>query len=232
MKEKLPKINSVTKSVISILIGIAIDKGFLKGVTQPISDFFPDMKEEKKGITIEHLLTMSPGLDWPEFSTWGGRAMPMMNNKDWVKFILERKMIEKPGENMYYNSGASHLLSAILQMATGQKVTEFAEKYLFHPLGIKEYDWYSDSKGIVIGGFGLSLKSEDMLKIGKLMLQGGYWEGRTILSESWIGTSTSPKFLPYFKFGSYGYHWWVLEDENSNKIIPSLQWVMVDSISL
>lgn len=177
MKEKLHKINSVTKSVISILIGIAIDKGFLKGVTQPISDFFPDMKEEKKGITIEHLLTMSPGLDWPEFSTWGGRAMPMMNSKDWVKFILERKMIEKPGENMYYNSGASHLLSAILQMATGQKVTEFAEKYLFHPLGIKEYDWYSDSKGIVIGGFGLSLKSEDMLKIGKLMLQDGTGRG-------------------------------------------------------
>jgi CubicO group peptidase (beta-lactamase class C family) len=214
LKEKLHKVNSVTKSVTSILIGIAIDKGFLKGVTQPISDFFPDMKEEKKGITIEHLLTMTPGLDWPEFSTWGGRTMPMINSKDWVKFILERKMIEEPGENMYYNSGASHLLSAILQKATGQKATDFAETYLFHPLGIKEYDWYSDSKGIVIGGFGLSLKAEDMLKIGKFMLQRGCWEGKAILNESWIETSTSPKFATNYKYGFYGYHWWVLENEN------------------
>jgi CubicO group peptidase (beta-lactamase class C family) len=214
LKEKLHKVNSVTKSVISILTGIAIDKGYIKGVAQPISDFLPDMEEEKKRITIEHLLTMTPGLDWPEFSTWGGRPMPMINSKNWVKFILERKMIEEPGENMYYNSGASHLLGAILQKATGQKATEFAEKYLFNPLGMKEYDWYSDSKGIVIGGFGLSLKAEDMLKIGKLMLQGGYWEGKSILSKSWIETSTSRKIDTYYKFGSYGYHWWVLENEN------------------
>jgi CubicO group peptidase (beta-lactamase class C family) len=217
LKEKLHKVNSVTKSVISILMGIAIDKGLIKGVTQPISDFFPDMKEDKQGITIEHLLTMTSGFDWPEFSSWGGRPMPMINSKDWVKFILDRKMVEDPGENMYYNSGASHLLSAILQKATGQKVTEFAEKHLFHPLGIKEYDWYSDSKGIVIGGFGLSLKAEDMLKIGKLMLDKGKWKDRLILSESWVEASTSPRYLTYRGFGFYGYHWWVLKDENKCK---------------
>jgi CubicO group peptidase (beta-lactamase class C family) len=217
LKEKVHKVNSVTKSVMSILIGIAIDKGYINGVSQSISDFFPNMEESKRRITIEHLLTMTPGLDWPEFSTWGGRPMPMINSKDWVKFISERKMIEEPGENMYYNSGASHLLSAILQKATGQKATEFAENYLFHPLGIKEYDWYSDSKGIVIGGFGLSLKAEDMLKIGKFMLQGGYWENKAILSKSWIETSTSPKIATNYKFGFYGYHWWVLENENKKQ---------------
>jgi len=214
MKDKQHKVNSVTKSVLSILVGIAIDRGVLKGVHQPIADFFPNLTDWQKQLTLEHLLTMTPGFDWPEFSSWGGRPMPMINSRDWVQFILERSMVEDPGESMHYNSGCSHLLSAILQKAAGMPLTEYAEAYLFNPLGIKYYTWYSDAKGIVIGGFGLSLKAEDMLKIGKLMLQEGTWNGHKVVSKDWVMESTIPRFHTYNKIGSYGYHWWILTNEN------------------
>jgi CubicO group peptidase (beta-lactamase class C family) len=214
MKDKQHKVNSVTKSVLSILVGIAIDRGVLKGVHQPIADFFPNLTDWQKQLTLEHLLTMTPGFDWPEFSSWGGRPMPMINSRDWVQFILERSMVEDPGESMHYNSGCSHLLSTILQKAAGMSLTEYAEAYLFNPLGIKYYTWYSDAKGIVIGGFGLSLKAEDMLKIGKLMLQEGTWNGHKVVSKDWVMESTIPRFHTYNKIGSYGYHWWILTNEN------------------
>jgi CubicO group peptidase (beta-lactamase class C family) len=218
-KQKLHKVNSVTKSVLSILIGIAIDQGKINCVKQPIADFFECLEESKKAITVEHLLTMTPGFDWPEFTSWGGRPMPMINSKDWVKFVLEREMIEEPGVNMHYNSGASHLLSAILQKAAGEPLTNFAEKYLFQPLQIKNYSWHSDSKGIAIGGFGLSLNPFDLLKIGKLMLSNGKWETKRIVSEEWIQKSTAPKYTgPYF--GMYGYHWWILSDEDHAPVSP------------
>jgi CubicO group peptidase (beta-lactamase class C family) len=226
MKGKQHKVNSVTKSILSILTGIAIEKGFLEGVHQQIGDFFPNLSEQQKDLTIEHLLTMSPGLNWPEFGSWGGRPMPMINSKDWVKFILERPIVEPPGKTMYYNSGCSHLLSAIIQDATGQSLTELADAYLFGSLGIKEYTWYSDAKGIVIGGFGLSLKAEDMLKIGRLMLQDGKWKGKEVVSTHWIKESSAPRFHTYHKIGSYGYHWWVLTDDNKEPAHPSAYFAM------
>ncbi|MFE8699666.1 serine hydrolase domain-containing protein [Cytobacillus sp. FJAT-54145] len=226
LREKEHKINSVTKSVVAILIGIAIDKGIVKGVYQPISDFFPNIDMNKRSITIEHLLTMSMGIDWPEFSTWGGRPMPMINSKDWVRFVLDRKMAEKPGENMYYNSGASHLLAAIIQEASGVSLIQFAENHLFKPLSIEKYMWYSDSKGIGIGGFGLSLKPEDMLKLGQLMLNKGKLGEKLIVSEAWVTAATTPHFLSQYKFGSYGYHWWILNDEKKQPYKPHIYYAM------
>jgi CubicO group peptidase (beta-lactamase class C family) len=226
MKDKQHKVNSVTKSVLAILIGIAIDRGELEGVHQPIADFFPDLTDGQKQLTLEHLLTMTPGFDWPEFTSWGGRPMPMINSRDWVRFILERPMVEAPGESMHYNSGCSHLLSAILQKAAGKTLTEYADSYLFKPLGIKDYTWYSDAKGIVIGGFGLSFKADDMLKIGQLMLQEGTRNGRMIVSKDWVKESTLPRFHTYNKIGSYGYHWWILTDENHQPAQPSAFFAM------
>ena len=224
-KQKLHKVNSVTKSVLSILIGIAIDQGKFKSVKQPISDFFECIEESKKAITVEHLLTMTPGFDWPEFTSWGGRPMPMINSKDWIKFVLDREMIEEPGVNMNYNSGASHLLSAILQKTAGEPLTSFAEKNLFQPLQIKDYSWHSDSKEIAIGGFGLSLNPFDLLKIGKLLLSNGKWEAKRIVSEDWIQESTAPRYIgPYF--GMYGYHWWILSDEDNAPVSPNAFFAM------
>jgi CubicO group peptidase (beta-lactamase class C family) len=226
MKDKQHKVNSVTKSVLSILVGIAIDRGDIKGVHQPIADFFPNLTDWQKQLTLEHLLTMTPGFDWPEFSSWGGRPMPMINSRDWVRFILERSIVEPPGESMHYNSGCSHLLSAILQKAAGMSLTEYAEAYLFNPLGIKDYTWYSDAKGIVIGGFGLSLKAENMLKLGQLMLQEGTWNGHKVVSKDWVMESTIPRFHTYNKIGSYGYHWWILTDDDHQPAQPPAYFAM------
>jgi len=114
MENKLFQLNSTTKSVISILIGIAIDKGLIKSVQTPIHEYFDIKDEDKRELTIEHLLTMTMGIEWGEFGPWGGRPFPMINSKDWIKFVLEKKMAKAPGAEMEYNSGASHLLSAIL----------------------------------------------------------------------------------------------------------------------
>jgi CubicO group peptidase (beta-lactamase class C family) len=226
MKDKQHKVNSVTKSVLSILVGIAIDRGDLEGVHQPIADFFSNLTDWQKQLTLEHLLTMTPGFDWPEFTSWGGRPMPMINSRDWVRFILERPMVEPSGESMHYNSGCSHMLSAILQKAAGMSLTEYAEAYLFNPLGIKDYTWYSDAKGIVIGGFGLSLKAEDLLKLGRLMLQEGTWNGHKLVSKDWVIESTIPRFHTYNKIGSYGYHWWILTDDDHQPAQPPAYFAM------
>jgi len=226
MTEKLYNINSITKSVLSILIGIAIDRGELEGTHIPISNYFPIISQDKKNITIEHLLTMSPGFEWGEFGKWGGKPTPMIDSEDWVDFILKREMEQNPGEKMYYNSGCSHLLSAILQKVTNEKTATYAEKVLFEPLNITNFRWFDDPKGISIGGFGLQLKSEDLLKIGELMLRKGKWQNNQIVSETWVTSSTTPKLHTYDDIGTYGYHWWILLDENRKVYNRSIYFAM------
>lgn len=226
MAEKLHKVNSVSKSVLSILIGIAIDQGAIIGIEQPIRDFFPNCPVDKQETTIEHLLTMTPGFDWPEFGDWGGRPFPMINSKDWVRFVLERSMQTTPGQHMAYNSGCSHLLSAIVQKATGTSLNHFAEQHLFKPLGIKEYVWHTDSKGITIGGFGLLLKAVDMVKLGQFMQQMGRWSDQQLLSAAWVEASTLARSHTYPKIGSYGYHWWILTDESHQPTVPNTYFAM------
>lgn len=127
---------------------------------------------------------------------------------------------------MYYNSGCSHLLSAIVQRSTGKSLTEYAEEYLFEPLEIEKYTWHADAKGIVIGGFGLSISSKDMLKIGQIMLQNGYWNDQQVITEEWVKESTIPRFHTYDRIGSYGYHWWILTDKQNRPSVPSTYFAM------
>lgn len=128
------KSTTCTKSIISILIGIAIDKGFISSVDVTMEHYFPDIVNHqadprKKDITIEQLLTMSVGLDWPEFGEWN--YMPPMFTNDVVKFVFDRELVNDPGKRMNYNSGCSHILS---------------EQYLFKPLGINgDYRWFEDA---------------------------------------------------------------------------------------
>ncbi|MBO9599912.1 MAG: serine hydrolase [Cohnella sp.] len=224
---KLHKINSVTKSVVSLLIGIAIERGEIPGIRQPIADYFPEARNsDKADVTIEHLLTMAPGWEWPEMGDWGGRPFPMINSMNWVRFILNRPMIHEPGTRMYYDSGSSHLLSAILQQATGLKTSAYAEKHLFQPLGIDRYRWYEDSKGIVIGGFGLEVVGPDLAKIGLLALRNGQWNGKQLVPSAWIEATTDPRHHSYDHIGSYASHWWVMTDERRNPIHPRVFFAM------
>ena len=139
----------VTKTITSALVGIAIDQGAIDGVDQRVLDFFPDVADpdpKKEAMTIEHLLTMTSGLSWSQIGVRhaADKRSQMELSGDWVQFVLDRPMSNKPGKVMNYNSGASHLLSAITQKTIGMTAHSFAEKHLFGPLGIADVSWSSD----------------------------------------------------------------------------------------
>lgn len=215
MANTLAKINSCTKSVLSALICIAIDRGILPHWDTPISTFFPILLQSadkrKHEITIAHLLTMSAGFRWNEFG--GLNSFPVMTKQpDWIKHVLELPMADSPGEVMVYNSGCSQLLSAILREASGMSTAAFAEHYLFGPLGIKNYSWEKDPGGNHTGGFGLKLAPPDMLKFGQLFLAQGNWEGQQLLSREIVQEALKPA-LPASApaQADYGWHWWASE---------------------
>ncbi|MFD1886138.1 serine hydrolase domain-containing protein [Paenibacillus wenxiniae] len=214
MEKKQHKVNSCTKSITSSLIGIAFDKGMIPDLNTPIVDYFPSLLEDpdqkKQLITIDHLLTMTAGFDWPEMGEWGGWPH-MIHSQNWVKYVLERPLITEPGQVMNYNSGCSQLLLAILQKTTGQSAREFAVHHLFSQLGFSDLIWHEDPQGINIGGFGLHMTVHDLHKFGSLYVNNGTWGKKRLLSEEWIARTTEPKHLTYPGFGHYGRHWWVSE---------------------
>lgn len=208
-------IYSCTKSVTSALIGIAIEEGAIGGVQDRVLDYFPDRRvdnldDAKQSLTLEHLLTMSSGLDWR-----GGMSEDtfgeMRRSRDWVQFVLDRPLVHSPGTTYTYNTGGSHLLAAILRHATGQSVLDYARDRLFGPLGITAVTWPVDSQGIHTGGSGLMLTPRDMAKFGYLYLNGGAWDGQQIVPADWVATSTQAHIAAGGQWLSdgYGYQWWV-----------------------
>lgn len=149
---------------------------------------------------------MTPGLHFPEWEEWRGFA-PMAQGGNIIKFVLNRELIYSPGEKMSYNSGCSHLITSILQQATGETALQFAQKHLFQHLNINKVEWYKDNKGVYKGADGIRLTVQDMEKIGLLMLQKGKWNGKQIVSEKWIAQAIFPHFSTYKQIGDYGLHW-------------------------
>ncbi|WP_152396703.1 serine hydrolase domain-containing protein [Paenibacillus guangzhouensis] len=211
--DALSKVNSCTKSVLSALVGIAIDQGILPGTDAKIHTFFPqlahDADQRKRDITIEHLLDMTAGFEWMEFG--GLNSFPRMTKTaNWIDFTLTLPLADPPGTRMIYNSGCSQLLAAMVMQAAGQSVEDFAQQHLFHPLGIETWQWEVDPQGIHTGGFGLYLKPRDMLKFGQLYLHRGRHQGKQLLSDAWIEQSTLPRVqVSKPREGMYGWHWWV-----------------------
>lgn len=200
---------SCTKSFISTLVGIAIDRGKIADTKQRVLDFFPKLTVQnrdapKDAMTLDDLLTMRSGLDWQEGDPVYNA---MYRSGDWVKYVLDKPMASAPGSQFVYCSGCSHVLSAILQQTTGQSTRDFAEQYLFKPLGIVDANWEADSKGIVIGGWGLNLTPREMAKLGYLYLRKGVWDGQQIVSSQWVETATQ-KHTATGGNTDYGYQWW------------------------
>ena len=196
----------------STTIGIAIKEGYIENINQKVIDFFPDqniqnLDSRKKLITIEHLLTMSTGLDWTH--SLSGTTEEMYGSSDWVQFVLNRPMISDPGEEWNYNGGASHLLSAIISKTTGKSAYDFAKEFLFDTLNITSVSWPSDSQGNSMGYTDLYMSPRDMAKFGYLFLNNGSWDGQQILTEEWVTESTKSHFIPYEGQG-YGYQWWTI----------------------
>lgn len=202
---------SVTKSVISLLVGIALHDGSLKSINQTVVSFFPDRtianpSSDKDAITVEDLLTMQSGLDCADDKL----GAVIENSEDWVQSILDLPMASKPGTTFAYCSRGAHLLSAILTQATGMRTQAYAQRTLFDPLGIQAADvsWATDPQGISIGGYGLSLRPQDMAKLGLLLLTQGQWNGRQIVPADWI-TSATRSHVTVESGNDYGYLFWV-----------------------
>ncbi|MBN1202790.1 MAG: serine hydrolase [Anaerolineae bacterium] len=208
---------SVTKSFISSLVGIAQEDGAIEGLDQPVLSYFPDrtvdnLDARKQAITLEHLLTMSAGLDWPE-NDYSGCVRMVSASDDWAQYMLDRPMINDPGAAFHYSSGVSVLIGAVVQQATGQDLEDFAVKRLFEPLGISDYEWEADPTGLVNGGYGLHLAPRDMAKFGYLFLNEGVWDGEQIVPADWVATSTSPHIVVAGDY-NYGYQWWVPSEQD------------------
>jgi CubicO group peptidase (beta-lactamase class C family) len=207
--DDLHTVYSVTKSVTSALFGIAMDQGYITGIDQSMADFLTDytIEDAKKAITLENLLTMSPGFDWP-----GGMAEPLLADMtftdNWIQFMLDRPVRGQPGQLFVYNSGVSNLLAAIVAEASGHTLSDFAQANLFDPLGIDSANWASDPQGHELGGFGLQLTPRDMAKIGYLYLNGGQWDGEQVISSGWVSASTQQHIAARPLSDGYGYHWW------------------------
>ncbi|MCH7880842.1 MAG: serine hydrolase [Proteobacteria bacterium] len=202
-------IKSVSKSIISLLVGIAIEQGHLDGITQNIGDFFPDYFKahpdpEKQSITLQDLLTMRAGLA----STSRGNYGSWVLSDNWVEFVLSQPLVEKPGGEMVYSTGSTHLLSVILTRATGMSTREFAKRYLFAPLHISIGGWDRDPQGNYMGGNNIALSPSSLLKIGTMVMNMGVYQQKQIVPRDWIVESmqiyTRSDFNPY----DYGYLWW------------------------
>ena len=202
-------IKSASKSIIGLLVGIAIEEGFIPSIDEPITTYFPDYFEEnpdslKEEITIRNLLSMQAGLR----STSSGNYGAWVISRDWVKYTLDQDFVSRIGGRMVYSTGTSHLLSVIITKASGMNTKAFAEKYLFDPLDITVGGWDRDPQGYYMGGNNIALKPSDMLKIGQMLINEGVWNGQQIISMDWIidsfKTYTYSNYNPY----GYGYHWW------------------------
>jgi CubicO group peptidase (beta-lactamase class C family) len=202
-------IKSASKSIISLLAGIAVDKGFIKSVDKPIRPYFSEYFEAnpdsvKENITIKDLLTMRTGLETTSFHNYGRCVV----SDNWIKFALDQPMEDRPGGDMMYSTGTSHLLSAIVTKATGMSTKAFAQQYLFDPMNISPGGWDRDPQGFYMGGNNMALRPQDMLKIGQMVLNNGTYQGKRIVSEQWLQDSfrtyTRSNFNPY----DYGYMWW------------------------
>ncbi len=208
---------SCTKSIISALIGMAIEEEHIAGVNETLVSFFPDrtianLTTEKEAITLKQVLTMTSGLAWYEWPYGPTSSYAYMNDSaDWVQYVLDQPMRYNPGEIWDYNSGGSHLLSMIINQTVGSTTLSYADSHLFSPLGITDYQWDTDPQGVVIGCSDLHLTPRDMAKFGFLYLNNGTWDNQQLIPQSWINESTANHATPYNDTDTlgYGYQWWL-----------------------
>jgi CubicO group peptidase (beta-lactamase class C family) len=210
-------IQSVTKSVIGMLVGKAISEGYIKSETEKLVDFyhnriFENPGKQKSSIQLKHLLSMSSGLDCQEFS--GGPSMEQ--TQGWVQFMLDLPVTSTPGKTFGYCNGNAHLLSSILEKSTGMSAREYANQALFEPLGIPvvdQSDWGSDPQKITLAGYGLHLRPVDVAKLAFLYLHNGQWDGQQIIPAQWVADSTAQHVQKEDGSG-YGYLWTVYPQDD------------------
>jgi CubicO group peptidase (beta-lactamase class C family) len=209
---------SISKSIVGLLVGIAQQKGEIGSLSTPILQFYPknlDFRSpEKDTITLEHLLTMSSGLQWNEGALPNDETRLFWEATP-LRHLLNRPMIAKPGQVFNYNSGGTMVLSEILTRTSGRSLTELVKTELFDPLEITDWEWVSNLHGKELAFTGLRMRPRDLLKIGRMMLDGGRWRNRQVVPKAWVAASLHPKIATGHKSPpnaaddlKYSYQWW------------------------
>ncbi len=207
-------VKSASKSLLSALVGIAIERGEIPGVDATVGELLPDYAEglapEKRGITLEQLLSMSSGLA----STSGEHYGAWVASGDWARGALARPLEEDAGDGFGYSTGSSHLVSAILTEATGRTALDYAREHLAGPLGITIHSWQGSPEGYSFGGNSVRMTPRDLARLGQLYLQEGRWNGRQVVPAEWVRRSTRrhAEGWPH-RYGAYGYLWWLPPDD-------------------
>jgi CubicO group peptidase (beta-lactamase class C family) len=219
-KTRLHTMQSVSKSVTSALIGIAIRRGEIPSVDATVAPYFAELgvasDPMRERMTLADVLTMRTGIRWDEESTDytdpANNCAVMEGTKDWVRYVLEQPMAAEPGTTFVYNSGATQLLSYIIRKATGKQADDYARENLFGPIGIHDFHWKRTPKGLADTEGGLYLKPRDLARLGALFLHDGVWGNRRILPETWVKASTAPITHTNEEGLDYGYQWWIRPD--------------------
>lgn len=226
-RETIHDIRSAGKAVTSLLLGIAIDKGLVKSTEQSIYDFFPSpkftqpAKDEHQDIKIKHLLTMSSGLSADDNADNSpGSTGNWLTKDNWVNFAISLPMIFTPGKKYVYNDVCPMLVGAIIEQASGKKLADFAKENLFSPLDIREYYWYTASNGSTGPMGNLYISTLDFAKLGQLVINKGQWQGKQVISPTWINEISRKRFDiskddPFAN--AYGYFWFLATKEVNGK---------------
>jgi CubicO group peptidase (beta-lactamase class C family) len=226
---------SATKSVTSILIGIAIDRKLIKSVDEKISTLLPEYAElfadeDKAKIRLRDFLSMQAGLSWDEwtlpYTDEHNDHIRMLRSDDPVRYVLKQPVVAPPGTKFAYSSGVSIALGKIIAKVSGKPADKFANEHLFEPLGISDFYWSKYPGEFVQTGGGLFLRPRDMAKIGCLYLNGGRWQGKQIISEQWIQESTTTHVdtsqIPQAaRADGYGYQWWLSSFKVDEQVVES-----------
>jgi CubicO group peptidase (beta-lactamase class C family) len=214
----LHTMQSVSKSVTSALIGIAIERGEIPHVDVKVLPHFPQFRapqdSRRDRMLLWNVLTMTTGIRWDESSTTYTQSQnncaQMEATDDWIQYVLEQPMAADPGVRFVYNSGATELLSYLIERTTGRKADDYARQHLFTPLGIEHYAWKRTPQGLADTEGGLYLQPRDLAKLGYLYLHEGIWDGKRILPAIWVQQSTRWIVDADRYNAGYGYQWWVL----------------------
>ncbi|MFC1726535.1 serine hydrolase domain-containing protein [candidate division KSB1 bacterium] len=209
---------SITKTVTSTLIGIAIDKGFIESIDSKLYELLPHYSEYfsesgKKKIALRNIVTMTSGLEWFERVSYNNpknSEFQMVESEDWIKYVVSRPMENEPGTRFNYNTGSIHLLGEVIKTVSGLHAHQFAEKHLLHPMGIYGYQWNKDPKGYPCTGGtdgGIGLRTRDIAKFGWLFLKDGKWNGKQIISQNWIEEAPKNHSAKMTGRGNYGFNW-------------------------
>jgi CubicO group peptidase (beta-lactamase class C family) len=205
-------IKSASKSVLSALVGIALERGVLRGVDQPVLSVLgadapagPDPRLRR--VTVGNLLSMQGGLERTSGENYGR----WVSSSNWVRFALSRPFVDEPGGSMLYSTGNTHLLSAMLTRASGRSTHDLAQEWLARPLGIAIPPWPRDRQGIYFGGNDMLMSPRALARFGELYRLGGVIDGRRILPASWIEQSWTPRTVSPWSGGRYGYGWFIGE---------------------